>query len=130
MFADGHLLKITRCFENLVILLTWIRIDKILGIRIPIRIQSLRIHITGIYRRSYWELYCCRAVVACIHPVVDHQVTTKLIIFINWLTDGINCFLYIVSLSNLMLDWTFNWSMDEKEVLSCHIEWIMNSRCN
>ena len=44
MIADGHLLtqpiKIKRCFENLVILLTWIRIDQILWIRI-------RIHITG-----------------------------------------------------------------------------------
>ena len=47
MFADGHLLtqlipyflllKIKRCFENLVILLTWIRI------------RSIRIHITGYY---------------------------------------------------------------------------------
>ena len=46
MFADGHLLtqlmpiflilKINRCFENLVILLTWIRIriTQILWIRI------------------------------------------------------------------------------------------------
>ena len=56
MFADGHLLtqlisiflllKIKRCFENLVILLTWIRIDQILWIRIRIRIRSIRIHIT------------------------------------------------------------------------------------
>ena len=38
------LLKIKRCFENLVILLTWIRIDQILWIRI--RIRSIRIHIT------------------------------------------------------------------------------------
>ena len=56
MFADAHLLtqllafflllKIKRCFEKLVILLTWIRIriDQILWIRI--RIRSIRINIT------------------------------------------------------------------------------------
>ena len=60
MFADGHLhtqlipifllLKIKRCFENFVILLTWIRIriDQILWIRIRIRIRLIQIHITEI----------------------------------------------------------------------------------
>ena len=48
MFADGHLLtqldSLKRCFENLMILLTWIWIDQNLWIRI----QSIRIQITAL----------------------------------------------------------------------------------
>ena len=47
------LFKIKRCFENLVTLLTWIRIDQILWIRI--RIQSIRIHITA-YSACYLDV--------------------------------------------------------------------------
>ena len=50
MFAEGHLLTQlipqAENFDNLVILLTWIRIDQILWIRI--QIESIRIHITAL----------------------------------------------------------------------------------